>query len=135
LYFRGKFKELDSTQTKFNLKLIQLFLIKLNENCNFFRIFLNQDGDWKVAVIELSVWSASVQSDQKENKSEQALQIIGHVVAESYANKHSMHGRGQFVVSNAYPMNFRRWNYDCAFYYYLIMELADKINTSNILYS
>jgi hypothetical protein len=25
-----------------------------------------------------------IQSDQKENKSEQALQIIGHVVAESY---------------------------------------------------
>jgi hypothetical protein len=41
-----------------------------------------------------------VQSDRKENKSEQALQIIGHVVAESYANKRSMHGRIQFVVSN-----------------------------------
>jgi hypothetical protein len=27
-----------------------------------------------------------IQSDQKENKSEQALQIIGHVVAEFYAN-------------------------------------------------
>jgi hypothetical protein len=39
-----------------------------------------------------------VQSDQKENKPEQALQIIGHVVVESYANKLSMHGR---VVSNA----------------------------------
>jgi hypothetical protein len=36
-----------------------------------------------------------VQGDQKENKSEQALQIIGHVVAEFYANK-----RRQFVVSN-----------------------------------
>jgi hypothetical protein len=34
-----------------------------------------------------------MQSDQKENKSEQALQIIGHVAAESYANKRSMHGR------------------------------------------
>jgi hypothetical protein len=43
----------------------------------------------------------SIQSDQKENKSEQALQIIiGHVVAEFYANKRSMHGRRQFVVSN-----------------------------------
>jgi hypothetical protein len=32
--------------------------------------------------------SKVIQSDQKENKSEQALQIIiGHVVAESYANK------------------------------------------------
>jgi hypothetical protein len=42
-----------------------------------------------------------IQSDQKENKSEQALQIIGHVVAEFYANKRSMHGRRQFVVSNS----------------------------------
>jgi hypothetical protein len=42
-----------------------------------------------------------VQSDQKENRSEQTLQIIGHVVAESYTNKHSMHRRRQFVVSNA----------------------------------
>jgi hypothetical protein len=38
-----------------------------------------------------------VQSDQKEYKLEQALQIIiGHVVAESYANKHR-----QFVDSIA----------------------------------
>jgi hypothetical protein len=36
-----------------------------------------------------------------ENKSEQALQIIGHVVAEFYANKCSMHGHKQFVDSNA----------------------------------
>jgi hypothetical protein len=46
-----------------------------------------------------------VQSDQQESKSEQALQIIGHVghghVAESFANKRSKHGRRQFVVSNA----------------------------------
>jgi hypothetical protein len=42
-----------------------------------------------------------VQSDQKQNKSAQALQIIGHVVAEFYVNKRSMHGRRQFVVSNA----------------------------------
>jgi hypothetical protein len=34
-----------------------------------------------------------------ENKSEQALQIIGHVVAEFYANKCSMHGLKQFVDS------------------------------------
>jgi hypothetical protein len=37
-----------------------------------------------------------VQVDQKEDKSEQALQIIGHVVAEFYANKRSMHGGRQF---------------------------------------
>jgi hypothetical protein len=42
-----------------------------------------------------------IQCDQKENKSEEALQIIiSHVVAEFYANKRSMHGRRQFVVSN-----------------------------------
>jgi hypothetical protein len=41
-----------------------------------------------------------IQSDQKESKSEQALQIIGHVVAKSYANKWSKHGRRQFMVSN-----------------------------------
>jgi hypothetical protein len=46
--------------------------------------------------------STEVQSDQKENKAEQALQIIGHVVAESYGNKRcSMHGRRQLVISNA----------------------------------
>jgi hypothetical protein len=31
----------------------------------------------------------------------QALQIIGYVVAEFYANKRSLHGRTQFLVSNA----------------------------------
>jgi hypothetical protein len=43
----------------------------------------------------------TVQSDQQESKSEQALQIIGHVVAKSYAHKRSKHGRRQFMVSNA----------------------------------
>jgi hypothetical protein len=42
-----------------------------------------------------------LQSDQQESKSEQALQIIGHVVAKSYAHKRSKHGRRQFMVSNA----------------------------------
>jgi hypothetical protein len=32
-------------------------------------------------------------------------------------------------------MNFRRWNYNCAFYYYLTMEKMSKISKSNILYS
>jgi hypothetical protein len=41
----------------------------------------------------------NLQCDPKENKSEQALQIIGHVVAKFYANKRSVHGRRQFVVS------------------------------------
>jgi hypothetical protein len=44
---------------------------------------------------------ALIQSDQQESKSEQALQIIGHVVAKSYAHKRSKHGRRQFMVSNA----------------------------------
>jgi hypothetical protein len=43
----------------------------------------------------------AVQSDQQESKSEQALQIMGHVVAKSYTHKRSKHGRGQFMVSNA----------------------------------
>jgi hypothetical protein len=47
------------------------------------------------------IFISYIQSDQQESKSEQALQIIGHVVAESYANKRSKHGRRQFVVSNA----------------------------------
>jgi hypothetical protein len=42
-----------------------------------------------------------IQSDQQESKSEHALQIIGHVVAKSYAHKRSKHGRRQFMVSNA----------------------------------
>jgi uncharacterized protein (DUF2225 family) len=52
-------------------------------------------------VVSFYITSFTIQSDQQESKSEQALQIIGHVVAESYANKRSKHGRRQFVVSNA----------------------------------
>jgi hypothetical protein len=33
----------------------------------------------------------TIQSDQKENTSEHALQIIGHVVAEFYTNKRSIY--------------------------------------------
>jgi hypothetical protein len=45
---------------------------------------------------------SSTQTDQKESKSKPALQIIiGHVVAESYANTRSVHGRRQFAISNA----------------------------------
>jgi hypothetical protein len=39
----------------------------------------------------------TLQSDQQESKSEQALQIIGHVVAKSYAHKRSKQGRRQFI--------------------------------------
>jgi hypothetical protein len=36
-----------------------------------------------------------------------------------------------------YLMNFRRWNYNCAFYYYYykIRETIYKINKNNILHS
>jgi hypothetical protein len=43
---------------------------------------------------------ADIESDQKENKSEQVLQI-SYVVAKFYANNRSMHGRRPFIVSNA----------------------------------
>jgi hypothetical protein len=81
-----------------------------------------------------------IQSDQQESKSEQALQIIGHVVAESYANSvQSMAVDNLWsqtlVYNKSYLMNFRRWNYNCAFYYYYkIRETIYKINKSNILH-
>jgi hypothetical protein len=46
-----------------------------------------------------------IQNDQKENKPKQALEIIGHVVAKSYENKRSMHGRRQFKVSKTLLYN------------------------------
>jgi uncharacterized protein YkuJ len=52
----------------------------------------------KSNVVKIVALLNILQNDQKENKSERALQIIGHVVAEVYANKRSMHGRRQFVV-------------------------------------
>jgi hypothetical protein len=77
------------------------------------------------------------QSDQKENKSEQALQNIGHVVVESYANKCSMYLWSQMPFYNkSYLVNFRHCNYNCAFYcYYMIMEKIYKTNKINILHS
>jgi hypothetical protein len=47
----------------------------------------------------------------KKNKSEQALQIIGPVVAELYTNKRLMHGSRQFVVSNGI-INHTSWILD-----------------------
>jgi hypothetical protein len=47
-----------------------------------------------------------IKCDKKENTSEQALQIMGHVVAEFCANKRSIHGRRQFVVSNVTIVHF-----------------------------
>jgi hypothetical protein len=69
-----------------------------------------------------------IQCDQEENKSKQALEVIGHVVAEFYANTHSIHGRRQFVVLNATIHTYNK------------SYLSDngkiyKINKTNILYS
>jgi hypothetical protein len=59
------------------------------------------------------------QSDQKENKSEQAL----HYVAAFYVYKCSMLGRRQYL------MNFRHGNYNSAFYYYYLkIEKIYKMN-------
>jgi hypothetical protein len=43
-------------------------------------------------LITLSIYKVN----KRENKSKRALQIIGHVVAEFYANKRLMHERRQF---------------------------------------
>jgi hypothetical protein len=40
------------------------------------------------------------------------------------------------LYNKSYLMNFRRWNYNFAFYYYfLMMKKIYKINKSNILHS
>jgi hypothetical protein len=46
------------------------------------------------------IFLGDIQSDQKENKSEQALQIIGHVVAEFYVNKRNNNNND---VKNIFP--------------------------------
>jgi hypothetical protein len=83
------------------------------------------------------MYSLSIECDQEENKPEQALQIIGYVVAEFYTNKRSIcierakticGLKRYFIINKSYLMNFTRRNYNCAFYY-LIMY---KINKSNI---
>jgi hypothetical protein len=61
-----------------------------------------------------------VQCDQKENKSEQALQIIGHVVAEFYAHK-------TLLYNKSYLMNFRPWNYNCALCYYIFTNNEENL--------
>jgi hypothetical protein len=71
-----------------------------------------------------------------ENKSEQALQIIGHVVAEFYANKRLMHGRSvdnlwsqKPLYNKSYLMNFRRCVGIISTFcdYYLTMEKIYEI--------
>jgi hypothetical protein len=80
-----------------------------------------------------------VQGDKK-NQSEQASQIIGYVVAEFYASVQALGVDNLWfqmpLYNKSYVKNFRRWNYNCAFYYYcMIMEAFYKINKSNILHS
>jgi hypothetical protein len=45
--------------------------------------------------------TTNILSGVKKTHQGRGCKRIGHVVAESYANKRSMHGRRQFVVSNA----------------------------------
>jgi hypothetical protein len=98
---------------------------------------VNFENAFNISVIKKNV-SLFIQSDQEENKSEQALQLIGHVVAEFYANKRSMHRRGlkRYLIQNhRYLINCRRWNYNCAFYYYFqIMEDIYKINEQHFTF-
>jgi hypothetical protein len=56
----------------------------------------------KYNTIDTHQENIDIQCDKKKNTSEQALQIIGHVVAEFYENKRSMHGRRQFVLKLCY---------------------------------
>jgi hypothetical protein len=66
---------------------------------------------------------------KKNTNQSRRCKFIGHVVEKFHANNRSMHGRRQFVVAN-----FRRWNCNCAFYYYyLIIEKINKIR-SDILH-
>jgi hypothetical protein len=48
---------------------------------------------------------------------------MGHVVAEFYVNKRSIHERRQFVVYLSYLMNFRRWNYN----YLLLFDIGENL--------
>jgi hypothetical protein len=63
--------------------------------------------------IILNVTLIGIQSDQKENKAQQALQIIGHVVAEFYANKRLCMGVDNLwsqalLYNKSYLINFRQ---------------------------
>jgi hypothetical protein len=63
--------------------------------------------------------------------------MIRHVVARSVQCMGVDNLWSQTLLYNiSYFMNFRRWNYNCAFYYnYLIMEKIYKIYKNNILFS
>jgi hypothetical protein len=53
----------------------------------------------KLTIFPFIYFLGDIQSDQKENKSEQALQIIGHVVAEFYVNQRNNNNN----VKNIFP--------------------------------
>jgi hypothetical protein len=76
---------------------LKIFELDCQKKCSaIFLLELKRVDETILTFMSFLLISASTQ----ENKSEQALQIIGHVVAESYANKRSMHGRRQIVISN-----------------------------------
>jgi hypothetical protein len=56
--------------------------------------------------------------------------MIDNVVADSMQISFQM-----LLYYKSYLMNFGRWNYDCAFYYYyLIMKKIYQTHKSNILH-
>jgi hypothetical protein len=76
----------------------------------------------------------NIQYDQKEMRAVLKI-IVSHVEEQLYAHKRSMDGSKTLLYNKSYLMNFRRWNYNCTFYYYYqIMEKIYKINKTNILH-
>jgi hypothetical protein len=69
---------------------------------------------------------------KKKKKSQEALQIIGHVVADHM--QISVQCRGvdnllsqTLLYNKSHLMNFRRWNYNCAFYYYYVSDNEENL--------
>jgi hypothetical protein len=78
----------------------------------------------------------TVQSDQEENKSEQALQIIGHVVAKSYVNKRSICGLKRHLI-----INHTSWIFDvgiiillCIYYLLLLFDNEENLESKQEQY-
>jgi hypothetical protein len=69
-----------------------------------------------------------------KKETEQALQIIGNVIAKSYAHKLSMHGRRHFVVS--FIINHISWilNVGIIIVHFIIMEKIYKINEQHFTF-
>jgi hypothetical protein len=71
----------------------------------------------KIITEQIFMGSLIIQNDQKENKLEQALQMIGHVLADSKqisVQCMSVDNLWSQTLSynKSYLMNFRRWNYN-----------------------